>query len=76
VYILKLSSGLLYTGITTDVQRRIKEHHQKDSRVELLYRELCSDQYAAAKRERQIKRWTRRKKLALISGDLALLKKL
>ncbi len=42
----------------------------------LLYREKFSVRTDALKREAQLKGWTRRKKLALIRGDLVLLKKL
>ncbi|MFC1646558.1 GIY-YIG nuclease family protein [Candidatus Omnitrophota bacterium] len=42
----------------------------------LLYKKEFSSKHEAAKRERQIKGWTRKKKLALIKGDFSLLKKL
>ena len=78
VYIIKSKNGSLYTGITTDIHRRFKEHQIKCSNpaLELLYREPFSDKFQAAGRERQIKGWARKKKLALIKGDLDLLKKL
>jgi predicted GIY-YIG superfamily endonuclease len=44
--------------------------------VQLVYSELHADRPAALRRERQLKRWTRAKKEALIAGDLALLKRL
>ena len=54
--------GQLYTGITTDL-----EHRMKQNRAELLYSEKFADKHEAAKREREIKGWRREKKLALIS---------
>ena len=56
--------GQLYTGITTDLAHRMSQH-----KAELLYSEKYPDKYSAAKRERQIKGWTRNKKLALISSS-------
>ena len=53
--------GQLYTGITTDLHHRMQQH-----KAVLLYSETHPDKHAAAKRERQIKGWTRKKKLALI----------
>jgi len=74
---------MLYTGITNDLKRRFDEHkHQKSHftkhnlPIRILYKEEFSTKEEAAKREAQIKGWTRRKKLALIKGDLLLLKKL
>jgi putative endonuclease len=53
--------GQLYTGITTDIAHRMNQH-----KAAFLYSEECEDKHAAAKREKQIKGWTRKKKLALI----------
>jgi len=44
--------------------------------VELLYAEPHSDRASAIKRERQLKGWSRAKKLALVKGDLVDLKRL
>ena len=55
-------NGRLYTGITTNLDHRMKQHN-----AELLYSEEFADKYAAAKREREIKGWRREKKLALIN---------
>ena len=83
VYIIECADGRLYTGLTDDVDRRFREHQNRGSHftsynpaVKLLYQESFLQKSAAAKREKQIKGWTRRKKLALIKGDLELLKKL
>ena len=84
VYILRCSYGSLYTGVTTDISRRVKQH--KDGQGADFTRpfgvdELCdSEEFLnkseAFSRESQIKKWTRKKKLALIAGDKDLLKRL
>ena len=74
VYILKCCDGTLYTGITTDVQKRLATHNSgkgaKYTRsrlpVTLLYQEPQPDKSAALKRENAIKALTRPQKLALI----------
>ena len=84
VYMVECSDGSIYTGLTSDMERRWNEHTgAKGSKytsfhraVKLLWTESHDDQQSAEKREMQIKRWTRRKKLALASGDLILLKRL
>ena len=54
--------GQQCTGITTNVEPRIKQHG-----AELLYSEKFADKHKAAKREREIKGWRRKKKLTFIS---------
>ena len=84
VYILKCSDGRLYTGVTTEIFRRVKQHRQGQgadfTRLfgvdDLCYSEEFLDKSEAFIRESQIKKWTRKKKLALIAGDKDLLKKL
>lgn len=74
LYILKCSDGSLYTGVTTDVARRFKEHRDgKGAKalrakrpVKVVYREKFPTRGLAQAREAQIKSWTRRKKLALV----------
>ncbi len=56
-------SGLLYTGITTDLDHRMKQH-----RARLLYSEAHPGRDSAVRREREIKGWRREKKLALIDS--------
>ena len=81
---LRCSDDSVYVGLTGDLERRLSEHKsgngskhvQTREFVELLWSEHHIDRASAEKRESQIKRWTRRKKLALAVGDLALLKKL
>lgn len=84
VYILRCRNNTLYTGITDNIERRLKEHNTKKGGrytstfgpVELMWQEHHPDRSSAMKREYQIKRWTRRKKEALIEGDYCLLKQL
>lgn len=74
VYIVKCSDETLYTGWTTDIEKRIKCHNSgkgaKYTRcrlpVELVYFEKCEDKSTALKREYEIKQLTRDKKLLLI----------
>lgn len=74
VYILRCRDGTLYTGITTDVARRLAEHragagarYTRSRRpLRLAWREPQPDRAAAARREAQIKRLPRAAKLALI----------
>ncbi len=57
--------GQLYTGITTNVEHRMKQH-----KAELLYSEKFADKHGVARREREIKGWRREKKLALVSKGI------
>lgn len=74
LYMLRCGDGTLYTGITTDVQRRLEEHRSgkgaKYTRgrgpLELVYSEECPDKSAALKRELEIKALTREEKRNLI----------
>ena len=83
-YILKCSDGSYYTGSTTNLENRIKAHNQgegathtaKRRPVRLVYHEQFTSFDDAEKRERQIKKWSRAKKEALISGEKKKLKKL
>ncbi len=52
--------GKLYTGLTTDLDHRMNQHG-----AALLYSETAADKYQAAQGERQIKGWSRPKKLEL-----------
>ena len=73
VYMLRCGDDTLYTGITDDVERRLAAHRAgrgaKYTRgrgpLELVYREEQPDQSAALRREVQIKKLSRREKLAL-----------
>ena len=84
VYILRCSDKSLYIGETDDVDLRLTRHNDGRGSVRtstrrpvvLAYSEVHPTRQAALKRERQLKRWTRAKKEALIAGDLDLLKRL
>lgn len=75
LYILRCGDGSLYTGITTDVEKRLEVHRSgkgaKYTRgrgpLELVYREECGTHSDALKREIQIKRLTRQEKEALVA---------
>ncbi len=77
VYILtNKANKVLYTGVTSNLERRIWQHRQEldphsfTARYhvhKLVYFEETSDVYAAISREKQIKGWTREKKNALIT---------
>ena len=74
LYILRCREATLYTGITTDVEKRLEAHSSgrgaKYTRgrgpLELVYRETCGTHSDALKRELAVKRMTRAKKQALI----------
>lgn len=74
VYILMCSDGSLYTGISPDPERRLREHNSgkgaKYTRsrrpVIMVYKETADDRSAAQKRESEIKGLSREQKLALI----------
>ncbi len=77
VYILTNAyNNVLYTGITNDLERRCKEHKkkyikgftQKYNVDKLVYFEIYNEVEEAIKREKQIKGYSRAKKIALIEG--------
>jgi len=76
LYILKCSDGSLYTGITTDVERRLQEHkdgkggHYTMARkvLGIVYTEEHGDRSSASKREAEIKKLKKEKKVELIKG--------
>ncbi len=76
VYILRLSDGSLYTGITKDVERRIEQHEEgKGSKYvrsrlpcKLVYLEEIEDRSEALKREAEIKKWSKKKKEEIVSA--------
>lgn len=76
LYILRCGDGTLYTGITTDVERRLAVHQSgkgaKYTRgrgpLAVVYREECGDKPAALRRELEVKALSRQEKLALIEG--------
>lgn len=74
VYIMASASRVLYTGVTNDLERRVCEHKTKQipgfkSRYNvnrLVFCEAFGDIRDAIAREKQIKGWLRRKKIALV----------
>jgi putative endonuclease len=77
VYIIRCDDGSLYTGISTDVDRRFVEHRgsQRGARyfggrtpVEVVYRESGHSRSSAAQREASIKKLSRAGKLELIEN--------
>lgn len=76
VYIIEASDGSLYTGITTDMQRRWCQHRDgKGARYfrgrspsKLAYLETCVDRSGASQREAAIKQLTRKQKQMLIQS--------
>ena len=77
VYIIKCSDRSLYTGVTTDIGRRMNEHNtgkgasytRVRTPVSLVHNESHPNRSKALKREAEIKSWPRYKKLALIKED-------
>lgn len=76
VYIMTNKSKTLYTGVTNDLERRVYEHKKKLIKgftkryniTQLVYYEVTKDVQAAIQREKQIKGWLRRRKIALIEA--------
>ncbi len=79
-YIIRCADDTLYTGITTDIERRIAEHNTDDKKwakytkirrpVELVYHEKYLTRSEASKREYEIKELSRAQKLELIRASL------
>lgn len=78
VYVLRCADGTLYTGITTQLERRLQEHNHspKGARytrhrrpVNLVYSERHPSRSAASKREAAIKKLPRRDKDALLADS-------
>jgi len=81
VYILRCSDGSLYVGHTADPDQRLATHSAGRAAlftrmrrpVKLAYSEQFTDELDAIRREAQIKKWSRAKKEALVSGNLVAL---
>ena len=85
VYILLCSDSSYYTGITNNIDKRIKEHNHSLNKtsytysrrpVKLVYKESFQSPNDAILWEKRIKGWSRKKKEALINGDFEELKRL
>lgn len=78
VYILKCSDGSYYTGYTSDLSRRVKQHNEgvggrytRSRRpVKLLYKEECATRAEAMRREREIKKMSRKNKEDLMNVNV------
>jgi putative endonuclease len=76
VYILANRGRMLYTGVTSNLEKRIYKHKNhlvqghtgKYNIDELVYFEETNDVHAAIAREKQIKGWLRHRKIALIES--------
>ena len=75
VYILASESRELYVGVTNDLTKRVVQHRSglnqksyttRHQTFRLVYCESTSDVLSAIRREKQIKGWTRRRKIELI----------
>ena len=78
VYMIEASDRSLYTGVTTDVQRRFAEHGDTDKGakyfrgrkpLKVVYTQSLPDRSSALKREAEIKKLTRQNKLQLIGSS-------
>lgn len=85
VYVLQSTSRplQLYVGVTADLVQRLRYHNtarsphtSKFGPWKIVYTERFQERAAALRRERQIKRWSRGKKEALIAGNVGALKEL
>ena len=81
LYILRCRDGSLYTGIATDVERRIREHESgaRGSRylrgrgpLQLEFSACLGDRATAQQYEYRVKRLQRERKEALIAGQFSL----
>lgn len=78
LYILECADGSYYTGSTWDLEKRLWEHQNglganhtaKHLPVKLVYCEECERVEDAYTREKQIQGWSRKKKQALMDGDM------
>jgi len=78
VYMIMCRDGTYYTGVTNDVDRRLAQHEAGNdpnaytySRrpLKLVYHQIFNEPVAAIEFEKKLKKWSRKKKEALINGD-------
>ena len=83
VYILKCSDELYYVGITNNISRRLEEYNKglnptcftfKRRPLKLVFQQDFNDVKQAIFFEKKIKKWSAKKKIALIDGDFDMLK--
>lgn len=82
LYLVRTDGGALYTGISTDVERRFAEHQAgapKGARalrgkgpLELVFHSPVGDRSRASRLEWRIKQWPRSRKEALVRGEISL----
>ncbi len=85
VYILKCADDTYYTGVTNNIERRFLEHKTGEDvnaytfrrrPLQLVFYAEFSNVEFAIEKEKQIKKWSKNKKEALINGDFELLPEL
>jgi superfamily II DNA or RNA helicase len=84
MYILQCSDGSFYTGSTYNLSKRLQQHKNGEGAeytklhlpVKLVYYETFTTINLAFEREKQIQKWSKKKKIALIKGDITKLKSL
>jgi putative endonuclease len=80
LYLIRLDSGHLYTGITTDVARRFGEHKNgKGAKflrgrkgLKIVFSSVIGDRSSALKAEAAVKKLPKQRKEALINGDFSI----
>lgn len=82
VYIIRCGDGTLYTGITTEIARRLREHEGAGANgakylrgrgpLQLVYALAATDRAEAQRIERRVKKLPRKRKEMLIAGQFAL----
>ena len=82
VYLIRTKMGHLYTGITQDVLRRVKEHQKEGGKgakylkgkkpLKLVFHKKIGSRSKALKTEAQIKKWPKKKKEALVNNEILL----
>ena len=76
-YMLRCSDNSIYSGVTTDPERRVKEHNLDNAKaskytrahrpVKLVYTEKHKDKKSAMRREAEVKKWPKAKKETLVT---------
>ena len=77
IYILASDSGVLYSGVTNDLHRRLFQHRSgvfggfttRYRVYKLVWWETTEDPRAAIAREKQIKAWSRKKRVSLVTAQ-------
>ena len=75
LYIVECRTGELYVGIAQDVNKRVEQHNKGRAcrytkyrtPVRLVHSELCGEHLTARRREREVKKFSKIKKLALVT---------